>query len=239
MTRIIFYLGLSLLYTPFTFSQPAIIKVHHTSYSNQYESFDEIQFEFNGESFSGADTGWVEVDVRDTFDQGIAIIGTDTLHFLLKFKHGQSYTIKPGCCCAAFTLTADSNAHRGTVRVTNSAERDLLVMVTESNSDTVEAKSTSQPLFAHESAMCLFKPAYILLAEMAYGNKKYQYSPDKSMDFQTLQAEREAFIIHMSWFHFLHGEKIELRYEEHTDEVTYSFDGYLTPQERKQVRTFD
>lgn len=223
-----------LIFAVKVFSQTAIIKVVETTHDNQYDKFDDIRFEFNGLSFSGADKGHHEIRLNDRFDEGIAIIATDALSFKLKFKPGQAYTIKPGCCCAAFTLTPDLNPSRGTIKVNNRTNKDITLVVAEANWDTVGANSTNKPLFAYESAMCLFKPASILITEIEYGDKQYQYGAGAKVDHKKLLAERNKYILSRSWFHFLHGEKIEITYGEKSSKVSYKLNGYLEPEEVEQ-----
>ena len=220
-----------LIFTVKVFSQTATVKVVGKDHDNQYDKFDNIHFEFNGLSFSGRDKGDHKIKLNDGFDEGVAIIGVDTLHFKLKFKPGQSYTIRPGCCCATFTLTADLSPNRGTIQVNNRTKRDLTLVIAEANWDTIRANSTNKPVFAFESAMCLFKPASILITELEYGNKKYQYKAGAEVDYKKTLAERNKFILSKSWFHFLHGEKIEITFDEKASKVSYRLNGYLEPEE--------
>lgn len=229
---------LFLVFTIKTSGQTATIKVVATSHDNQYDKFDQILFTFNGQSFSGADKDSFKIKLEDGFDWGRAVVENDTISFKLKFRPDESYTIKAGCCCAAFILTADSNPNRGTVQVKNKANRDLIVVVAEANRDTIRSKTTSKPLFAYESAMCLFKPASILIAEPEYANEKYQYNSAKNIDYGKLMKERRTLILSRGWFHFLHGEKIEITYEDKNNTLSYQLNGYLTPEEIKAYHTF-
>lgn len=227
-----------LVLTVKAFSQTATVKVVETSHDNQYDKFDDIRFSFNGESFSGGDKGDHKIKVKGGFDEGMAIIEGDPLNFKLKFKPDQLYTIKSGCCCAAFTLTADSNPNRGTIKVNNRTNRDLTLVVAEANWDTIRANSINKPVFAYESAMCLFRPASVLITEMGYGDKKYQHKSDTKVEYKKLWAERRKFILSSSWFHFLHREKIEIIYNDKTGMAEYKMIGYLTPKEIEEYKTF-
>lgn len=227
-----------LVLTVKAFSQTATISVVGTGHDNQYDKFDDILFSFNGKAFFGEYKGDHKIKINGGFDEGVAIIEGDTLNFKLKFKRDESYTIKPGCCCAAFTLTADSKPNRGTIKVNNRTNRDLTLVLAEMNWDTIRANSTNKPVFAYESAMCLFKPASVLITEMEYGESKYQYRSGTKAAYKKLLAERRKFILSNSWFHFLHGEKIEITYDDKTGTAEYKMTGYLTPKEIEEYNTF-
>src|ERR1044071_8968942 len=106
-----------LLCLQFTFAQTATIKIVRTDHMGQFQDFDKFVFSFNGLTFSATDTTEKKVRLnKNGFDQCYAVIGKDSLPFLAKFKEGETYIIKPGCCCANFTITAKHDSKRGSVR---------------------------------------------------------------------------------------------------------------------------
>lgn len=209
--------------------QTASIKVVRQFYDNSFDKFDSIIFLFNGTKFTGNDTIGKNIKLNTKFDNCMAIIGKDTLQFYTKFKTGGEYIIKPGCCCAAFTLEAKNNSKRGTIYFKNTTKRDLGLVIAEANVDTVYS-SKAQTTFAFESAMCLFKPCSILLTETNYLSGKYDYQNDKK-DYDQLWAEQKKFILAISYYHFLHGEKVEIIYNEKLKSLELKLLGYLTDKE--------
>ena len=200
-------------------------------YPHLKESEDYIRFKINNQSFGAKDTV-IQIQINTKgFDVCEAIIAKDTLRFLAKFKEGESYEIRQGCCCAAFTLKPKIGAMRGTVTFNNKTKRDLALIVAESNVDTVKI-NRKKTLFADESAMCMFKPCSILLSETAYFSDKYEYNDNK--DYDTLREEQASYIVGSIWFHFLHGEKLVLEYAEKEKSIQLKLMGYLNQSEYKR-----
>jgi len=163
------------------------------------------------------------------FDKCIAIIGKDTLHFLAKFRKNEKYIVQPGCCCAFFILKPENNPQRGTISFINSTKENLLLIAAEANIEEV-SPGKAKTIFAHGSAMCMFKPCAIVVAKTAYNDPKYDYDGD-GKDYDSLWAEQEQYIIDGAWFHFMHGEKIEVSLDEAATKITLLPDGYLKPEE--------
>lgn len=221
----------------FVSGQTATIKVTHTNYDNQYEGFDKMTFLFNGQFLSAIDTIKKIIKISQSdFDSCAAIIGKDTLHFLTKFKNNENYTITPGCCCAVFILKAGNNAKRGSVRFANETNRDLSLIISEMNFDTVKSNLTSEYIFAHESAMCFFKPASIFIAETQYHDSKYDYTGEQGVNYDSLWTEQKKYILTKTWFHFLHGEKLTIFYENKTKTLKIKLDDYLSDEEYEKMR---
>jgi hypothetical protein len=233
MTKLVL-LFLTLSLTSVGYSQTAHIKVERIFYPNSYEKFDSIDFIINGTSFSGKDTAKHTFKLSLGLDQCSAIIDGDTLKFLAKFQNNKTYVVRPGCCCAAFTLEPTDNSRRGTVTFKNNTKRDLGLIVAEANIDTI-SKEAVKEMFSHESAMCLFKPCSIMLVETEYLNDKYNYGND-NLDYDSLWKEQANFVLSLGYFHFLHGEKIEIVYSEATKSMQFQLNGYLTDEEYKRWR---
>jgi hypothetical protein len=215
------------------FGQTATIKIERLYSEDSFEKFDSLYFDFNGTTFWGSDTLPKTVAVNDNFDQCTVIGGNDTLHFLTKFQSGQEYALRPGCCCAAFTLQSIQNPNRGTVTFKNKTNRDLGLVVCEHNSDTVKIDSI-QTTYADESAMCLFKPCKIQIVETTYFSDEYEYKNDDRSYFK-LWLEREGYILNQIWFHFLHGEKIEIDFDPKSKNIELKIIGQLTKDELDEL----
>ena len=214
------------------FSQTATIKLQKV-YPNEKERINYIKFVVN-EHYFGEKDSIINIKINKTeFDNCYAIINKDTLKFKTKFKENETYEIKQGCCCAAFTLEAKSNAHRGIVKFKNRTNRNLGLIVAEANIEQINASKT-QNIYASESVMCLFKPCSILLTETEYLSEKYEYNHDKR-DYRQLLKEQEKFIIASTRFHFLHGEKIEIFYNKKSKDLNIRLNGYLTEKEFKKT----
>lgn len=153
--------------TQFGFGQIATIKIDGKFYDNSYMNFDSIFFDFNGTKFWASDTTLKTIQLQKNFDNCTAIIGKDTLIFLTKFKSEQEYIIRPGCCCTAFTLEPKNNSRRGTITYKNKTTRNLCLSVCGHNSDIVE-HNKQKTIYGSESAMCLFKPCQIVVAEIDF-----------------------------------------------------------------------
>lgn len=216
-----------------SFGQTAKVVVERVFLDDGSQNFDSIFFDFNGTKFFGRDTVPKIIQLDQKLDRCIAIIGNDTLKFFTKFKEGEEYVIRPGCCCAAFTLEALNNPNRGTVTFKNKTKRDLGLVVCEHNLDTLKAGAT-KTTYAHESAMCLFKPCHIQIVETDYFSDKYEYKNDDKSYFM-LWLERETFILNQGWFHFLHGEKVEVNIDSKSKNIILTINGYLTGQELNEI----
>jgi hypothetical protein len=216
-----------------SFGQTATIKIERLFFDNSFEKFDSIYFDINGTQFWGKDTITKIIKLNDNFDKCTAIMGNDTLSFLTKFQNGQEYVLRPGCCCAAFTLQAKHNPNRGIVTFKNKSDRDLGIVVCEHNSDIVKIDST-KTAYADESAMCLFKPCNIQIVEIDYFSDDYNYKNDKR-DYDKLWKEQEKFILKQVWFHFLHGEKIEIIFDLTTKIIELKINGQLTKDELDEL----
>lgn len=215
------------------FGQTATVKIVRQFYENSFEKFDSIQFQFNGTKILATDTTAQKITLNKTLDNCKVIIGMDTISFLTKFKTNYEYIIRPGCCCAAFTLEPKSNPRRGIVKFKNPTKRDLGLVIAEANIDTVKSNIT-QTTFSYESAMCLFKPCSILITETAYFSDTFNYTNEK-IHYDNLWKEQAQYILSKSWFHFLHGEKIELNYNDKTKDTIIKLIGYMTENEYENV----
>lgn len=200
--------------------------------SDREDSTSLVRFTINGQSFGERDTT-IKIKVNQSgFDVCEAVGKHSSQKFLTKFKAGESYEIEQGCCCAKFLLMAKKHPRRGTVFFKNATNRDLGLVVAEANIDTVKAGKAGT-LFSRESAMCLFKPCSVLLTETAYLSDEYNYHTDKR-DYKKLWEEQAQYILGKTWFHFLHGEKIEIEYLEASKSVRIKLLGYLTKSEFKE-----
>lgn len=212
-----------------SFGQTATIKIERLFFDNSFEKFDSIYFDLNGTKFYGKDTLEKTIKLKDNFDKCTAIIGNDTLNFLTKFQNRQEYVLRPGCCCAAFTLQAKQNANRGAVTFKNKSKKALGIVVCEHNSDTIKVDST-KTIYANESAMCLYKPCLIQIVETNYFSDEFNYKNDKR-DYDKLWKEQEKFIVNQVWFHFLHGEKIEISFNKKSQNINLKIIGHLSKDE--------
>ncbi|MWB96070.1 hypothetical protein GON26_17020 [Flavobacterium sp. GA093] len=221
-----------LIISTISFGQTAIVNFQKV-FPNVEETENYIKFEINGQNFGEKDS-IISIRINKSgFDNCKAIINNDTLNFVAKFRENETYEIRQGCCCAAFTLTAQNNPNRGTVKFKNRTKRDLGLIVAEANIEKIGIGKT-QNIYASESAMCLFKPCSILLTETEYLSEKYDYKSDER-DYDTLWKEQRKYEIASIWFHFLHGEKIELFYNEKTKKIELNLIGYLTEKEFKKT----
>lgn len=227
----------AILLTGFTmnsYGQTAQIKIARVFRPNSFERFNEIKFQFNETAFLATDTSTKVISLAQGLDRCQAIIGTDTIQFYARFKADHEYIIKPGCCCAAFTLEPKDNPRRGVVYFQNHTKRDLGLIVAESNTDTVAANEDGS-LFSSESAMCLFKPCSIEIVEPDYFSDKYHYLND-DRNYDSLWNEQSQFVLAKSRFHFLHGEKVQVHYDEKAQTTSLELMGYLTDAEYEAVR---
>lgn len=205
-------------------------KVVHPSYR---DTISYIKFKINNQYFGEKDT-IINIDINKTgFDLFEVVRYSDTLRFPAKFKAGETYEINQGCCCSVFNIRPVHNAKRGTVTLKNKTNRNLALIVAEANRDTVRAKKTLN-LFSHESAMCFFKPCSILITETEYLSEKYHYTND-DRNYDSLWKEQEQYILAFDWYLFLHGEKIELDYNDKTKKFDIKIIGYLTDEEYKEI----
>jgi hypothetical protein len=109
----------------------------------------------------------------------------------------------------------------------------LALVISEANIDTVKV-NTTQTTFSYESAMCLFKPCSILITEIEYLSDKYNYTNDKR-NYDSLQREQTQYILTKNWFHFLHGEKVEITFNNKTKVARISVVGYMTKKEYEDI----
>lgn len=214
-------------------AQIARIKCERTFRGDDYEKFDSIQFYFNNVYISPFDTVFKVVPLKGKLDNCKAIIGRDTLDFFASFVSNCDYVIKPGCCCTAFTIEALQKPKRGTIVFNNKTEKDIGLIVCEHNSQVVKPKQTAN-IFASESAMCLFKPCTILLADSTYFSDEFEYKNDDRNYFQ-LWAKRKQLVIAELNFLFLHGEKMELEFDAKRKKATLKLLGYLTGNEYQRL----
>jgi len=218
------------LITNICIGQTANIKVERIFHQGSFMEFDSFVFIINGTQFKAYDTTIQTIKLNKGLDNCAAIIGKDTLTFATKFKAKNTYIIRPGCCCAYFTLEAEENSRRGTFSFTNHTNQDIGIVVAEANIDTVLINKTKE-IFSYESAMCLFKPCSIVLAEIEYLAEKYVYANNLTANYDSLWEEQKKHILAIDFFHFLHGEKIEILYDEKLKTMNFRLNGYLTDDE--------
>ncbi len=211
------------------YGQSATIKIEKIEFDGEQNNIDSILFNFNGTKFWGRDTIPKKIKLHKNLDKCSAIIGNDTLNFLAKFKAGQIYVLRPGCCCTAFTLQALQNPNRGTVSLVNKTRKELGLTVCEHNMDTAKVDS-AVTTYAHESAMCFFKPCKIQIVETSFFSDEYEYKNDNRNYFR-LWIEREALVLNQIWFLFLHGEKVEIKFDNKTQKIRIKTIGYHTKEE--------
>ena len=225
------YTLIFILFYYINFGQTAIINVNKV-FPNIKEEIKFIKFEINGQKFGEKDS-IIKIQINKFgLDKCTAIIEKDTLNFFTKFKENETYIIEQGCCCAAFILEAKNNPNRGIVKFKNKTNRTLGIIIADSNVVEIK-KGKTEEVFASESAMCTFKPCSILLTEKKYLDEKYEYNDEK--DYQKLQKEQKKFLIASTYFHFLHGEKVEIFYNVKTKKLETKLNGYLTEVEYKKV----
>jgi hypothetical protein len=223
-----------LIFYSINYGQTALIKVQKV-FPNLKESSNYIKFAFNEQSFGDKDT-IINIKInKNGFDNCYAIINKDTLKFKTKFKENETYEIKQGCCCSVFTLEAQNNPRRGIVKFNNRTTKNLGLIVAEANIEEIK-KGNTVKIYASESAMCLFKPCSILLTETEYLSKKYNFLSD-DRDYEKLRKEQDKFVIGLTYFHFLHGEKIEIFYNSKTKKIEIKLNGYLS--EKEYLKTID
>lgn len=171
-------------------------------------SYESLVFELNGQIIAAADSSVHPLAVLDGLNTCKAMLPQDTLVFLANFKYGQTYFLKPGCCCAIFTLEAKYQPSRGTVSVKNTTSETLILTVCEHNADTL-APGEESTLYASESAMCLFKPCHIILASPAYFDPKFEADVNGQLS-GALKAERSKYLYSELNFQFLQAENLWL-----------------------------
>lgn len=219
-------------FVDFAASQTAHIRLDTVSFDNSFQSFLDMKFSINGVMISANDTAFFDIQLDQKMDKFIAFLGEDSLQVYTKFKPNSEYIIKPGCCCAAFIIEPAREPNKGTVSLTNSSNRDLGVIICDHNIDTIRIGSTYTS-FAHESAMCFMKPCRIRVVEMSY----FEQVISTDSDFETIDYanELDEYVLFDTWFNFLHGEKLELVYNKHTDNFKLKIKGYLTDKEIDQI----
>jgi hypothetical protein len=212
--------------------QTASIKIENSHIEFQEKSFERMLFKFNNVSFIATDTSTHSIQLNKGLDKCLAIKGQDTVVFLTKFKPNETYVIEPGCCCADFAIKPRQKPRQGIIVFTNKSKRDLAFNVGDSNIDTVKSNQTKWLPF-YESAMCPFKPAIINITELDYYSEKYDFR--MGQDYESLKVEQDKFILANTYFHFLHGEKIELFYNDKKKHLELRLAGYLTDQEYETI----
>jgi hypothetical protein len=197
----------------------------------------EFSLAINGKVYNVKDSIHQTIHLaKKGFDQCLAIIGTDTLHFQAKFRKGETYIVEPGCCCAFFTLEPENNPKRGTISFKNKTKENLLLIASEANNEDV-APGETKTQFTYESAMCMFKPCSIVIAKTDYKDPKYDYHND-GRDYDILWKEQGKYVVDSTFFHFMHGEKIKAELD-HTGKITLKPDGYLNPEEYEKFFFFN
>lgn len=225
-------LVLLLLICTSSFGQIATIKLKTRIYPNGRETEAPLKFEFNGITFKENDSILHIPIKRKDFDVYKVIYSDTSYDFITKFKENETYELRQGCCCADFTLEAKNNPKKGVIIFKNKTKKDLCLLVSTFEADTV-ASGKKKITFASESAMCDFKPCEIHITDTEYLSDKYNYS--ENTDYKMLSNEQDTFILASNWFHFLHGEKIEVIYNPDLKKIDLKLIGYLTDKEYLEI----
>lgn len=231
-SKFIWFVFAFLLISQVLNAQFARIEVVEKHLDEENDRFEHLIFEINGVSFDTEAGKSYLIPLNRKFDQANVYFGTDTLQFLLKMLPNETYILEAGCCCADFILKPQNNARHGTISVNNQLDRPLFLALSEANIDSVAEKSLSVPIFAHESAMCFFKPSSIVIAEIGFGDEKFQNAITEGNE--TLLKAQEAMILHQVYFHFLHGEKIGIHINR-KNRMKIRLKGYLSEQEMQKA----
>jgi hypothetical protein len=227
------FLSIACLFMYLGYSQTATLQFLSDISTEEYyyDYWKTFTLSVNGRQFTPADTLEHTIKLnRKGLDKCFIIHSGDTLFFFAKFKKGENYIVNPGCCCTDFTLSPKNNPRRGTVSFKNKTKRPLFLIAAETNIEEV-APGAQKTTFAGESAMCMFKPCSIAIAEENYYDPKYDYHYNDGQDHKALSAEQDSYISGMTWFHFLHGEKIIVQFNDAKKEIQLKMDGYLTDNE--------
>lgn len=211
-------------------AQTALIKAPKV-FPDMKEEVDFIKFRINGQQFGERDTVIRIRLQKEGWDTCIAMTSRDTIMFLAKFKDKGYYEIEQGCCCAEFTMHALSNSRHGTLRFKNLAPKPLGLQIGIFNVDTVKAGGTST-ILPRDSPMCSPKPFDITLVKPAYFADKYYQSGSPKYN-EMREKEQKKLILGKTWILFLHGEKVELLYNEKKRKLDLKLLGYLTDEEYK------
>lgn len=219
-----------------SFGQTATIKLKNPVYAGK-EAQNPIKFEFNGQRFGEKDT-IIRIKLnKNEFDVCKVTAENYVLDFITKFKANETYQIHQGCCCADFTLEAEKKPKRGIVIFKNKTKKDLGFLIAGIESDTVAA-GKKKIFFATESAMCYFKSSEIQITETEYLSEKYYYN--HTDNYKALEEEQKKYLLDSKWFHFLHGEKIEIILNPLSNKMDVKLKGYLTDKEYLQfINGFD
>lgn len=210
-------------------AQTAEIRIDGKLEDNSFRGFESIRFQFNDTYLSATDTVTKTIRLQKGLDDCTAIIGPDTLRFYTRFLAGNKYVIRPGCCCAAFTLEPEHDPRRGTVTFKNHTKKDFGIVVAGSTFNTLPA-GKMQTLFAHESAMCTFKPCSILITETFYMTDE---SDPTNLSLKAKNKQKQ-YILSESWFQFLHGEQVEVIYTGKKGSGIPVVTGYLSEEDHKK-----
>ncbi|WP_330441990.1 hypothetical protein [Flavobacterium sp. C4GT6] len=205
-------------------------KVVHPSYR---DTTSYVKFKINNQYFGEKDTIINIAINKKGFDLLEVVSYNDTLRFPAKFKEGETYEIYQGCCCSVFVIRPVNNTKRGTVTLKNKTTRDLGLVAGGMNQDTVKANQT-KTLFAHVSAMCRFEPCNIIITETQQLSKIHNHTK-YSNHLNTPYVENKDYFLTDGLFLFLHGEKIELDYNDKTKKFDIKIVGYITDEEYKEV----
>ncbi len=206
-------------------AQTATIQNLGYTFDDQYPNFYDLEFNFNGISFSGSDTSTYRIPLEKGLDQCYAVMKSDTLFFQARFKEGETYRLSAGCCCAAFSLQPVSKGGRGQAAFKNKSEKPLGFIVGESNSDIVPARE-KRDLHAYESAMCIFKPCHMLVTDSLYFGDGFRYD-SKQADFEASLLAHEQLILASGNFLFLHKEKVEVLFSKEDKQLRFRVIGHL------------
>lgn len=199
-----------------SFGQTATIQVVRQFYDNSFQNFDSIKFHFDSINFSSTDTTVKTLPLDNNLTHGIAILGEDSINFLIKFRPNVEYHILPGCCCATFTIEPKTNPRLGTLTFKNDTDKELILSVCDNSYDTVKVNKEII-VNASESAMCMFRSCRIVVSDNTLIKKKVE--------------ENVNNILTERYFHYLHGEKIQIIYNKKRKEYQIRLKGYLSDKE--------
>ena len=181
-------------------------------YENQFRNFDQVNFTINNIALTSRDSIY-RIKINEGFDDILAVYKSDSLFSIAKFKPGIKYKIRAACCCGVYEILPDTLGGRGKVLFANSSDEDLLLIVDETNSDSIPFGTQSDYIEALQSAMCYYKVAGILITSLAYAERKYLYQNMEKDMIDSLILEREGFILERINFQFLHKELLKINFD--------------------------
>jgi len=216
-----------------TYGQTATVKVIKSPYPN-VANMDSVHFTFNGVSFWGCDTTLKTIPINKgkVLDTCVVIFKEYAIHFLTKFKPNEEYFIDSHCCCKFAMQPKSGKGRKGSVLFKNKTNREL-ALIAGDNSDTVKIAQRQQ-ILSFESPMCYFKPCNIQLAEPSFLSYGCSHHKDEA-EYDRCWEEGNKFILTDVWFHFMHGEKIEVIYDDKSKTSKLKLKGYLTTKERDKL----